>query len=59
MKQPDLFAPAEMPFSLATEIGIDGAREQARLDREREREQREAANEKAQIHLFDDGLRRF
>ena len=56
MKQPDLFAPAEMPFSLATEIGIDGAREQARLDRERE--QREA-NEKAQIHLFDDGLRRF
>ena len=50
MKQPDLFAPAEMPFSLATEIGIDGAREQARLDRERE--QREAANEKAQRQFF-------
>ena len=48
MKQPDLFAPAEMPFSLATEIGIDGAREQARLDRE----QREAANEKAQRQFF-------
>ena len=56
MKQPDLFAPAEMPFSLATEIGIDGAREQARLDREREREQREA-NEKAQTDWIQEARR--
>ena len=49
MKQPNLFAPAEMPFSLATEIGIDGAREQARLDREREQRER---NEKAQRQFF-------
>ena len=36
MVQPDLFHPAALPFSLAMEIGIDGEREQARLDRERE-----------------------
>jgi len=54
MKQPDLFAPAEMPFSLATEIGIDGAREQARLDREREQRER---NEKAQTDWIQEARR--
>ena len=54
--QPDLFAPAEMPFSLATETEQDGARVQEMLDGERDEKRR---NEKAQIHLFDDGLRRF
>ena len=45
MTQPDLFHPAALPFSLVTETGIDGEREQARLDRDRA--QRDA-NSKAQ-----------
>ena len=51
MIQPDLIRPADMPFSLVTETGIDGEREQARLDRERAQRN---ANAKAQTDWIEE-----
>ena len=52
--QPDLFAPAEMPFSLATETEQDGARVQEMLDGERDEKRR---NEKAQTDWIQEARR--